>query len=284
MESSNKKGILSVVILAMLLVGMAVCVFLSVRNNTILSQENDNLRLEITRQQNEIDMFHAEEQRRQIEKDNYERTINDEFKLRTALKEKFLERNTGELFALVNPWNNISSEYEVRLTEIGDGMTMDERASGALEEMLAACRKGGGFPCPISAYRTQEYQQELFDNKIARLFSSGYSLEKAQEKAAESVAVPGTSEHQLGFAVDIVDEYYPELDYAQEWTGTQQWLMRNCSDYGFILRYPSGTSEKTGIIFEPWHYRYVGKTAAKEISELGITFEEYVEMKSGAVS
>ena len=196
---------------------------------------------------------------------------------RQQLKNRYLERDREALMTLVNPWQSIEASYEPHLTELGDKMLLDERAAGALEEMLRDCKAAGGAPCPISGYRTQEYQQELYDNKILRLMSSGYTAETAPAKAAESVAVPGTSEHQLGLAIDIVDEYYPELDYAQEWTGTQQWLIRHCAEYGFILRYPSEASEITGIIFEPWHYRYVGKTAAKEITESGLTFEEYLQ-------
>lgn len=195
---------------------------------------------------------------------------------RELLKTKFLRQNAEKLLTVVNPWNQISAAYQPDLVELGDGLLFDESAAGALAEMLSACRKAGGVPCPISAYRTQEYQQELFDNKIRRVIAAGYSAEEAPLKAAESVAVPGTSEHQLGLAVDIVDEYYPELDYAQEWTGTQQWLIQHCTEYGFILRYPSDDSSITGIIFEPWHYRYVGKSIALKIKEMGVTLEEYV--------
>ena len=97
------------------------------------------------------------------------------------------------------------------------------------------------------------------------------------QEAAKSVALPGTSEHQLGLSMDILDVDNPDLDNSQEWTPTQQWLMKHCYEYGFILRYPNGTSELTGIIYEPWHYRYVGRAVAEEITSLGITLEEYVE-------
>ena len=109
----------------------------------------------------------------------------------------------------------------------------------------------------------------------------GADREEAPAIAARSVAVPGTSEHQLGMAVDIIDEYYAKLDEGQEKTATQQWLMENCWRYGFILRYPNGTTDITGIIYEPWHYRYVGERYAREITELGVTLEEYLEMRRG---
>ena len=95
-------------------------------------------------------------------------------------------------------------------------------------------------------------------------------------KAAKEVAVPGTSEHQLGLAVDIVDTQNQVLNRAQEDTAVQQWLMEHCYEYGFILRYPQDKSDDTGIIYEPWHYRYVGTEAALAIRDQGVTLEEYL--------
>ena len=101
-------------------------------------------------------------------------------------------------------------------------------------------------------------------------------LNPAQRQAAMWVARPGTSEHQTGLAVDIVDTSYQILDEGQENTPVQQWLMAHCAEYGFILRYPTDKGAVTGVGYEPWHYRYVGKDAAKEIMEKDITLEEYL--------
>jgi D-alanyl-D-alanine carboxypeptidase len=128
----------------------------------------------------------------------------------------------------------------------------------------------------VSAYRTQEEQDFLFQRKLNGLLASGWNPEKARTEAAKSVAIPGTSEHQLGLAVDIIDSNYGYLDDYQAQMPTQKWLMEHCHEYGFILRYPVGTTEITGIIFEPWHYRYVGVEIAQEIMNLGITLEEYL--------
>lgn len=127
-----------------------------------------------------------------------------------------------------------------------------------------------------SAYRTTERQTKLFNNRIKRMMSKGYSRAAAEADTRTVVAVPGTSEHQLGLAVDIVDKKYQGLDERQEKTAVQKWLMKNSWKYGFILRYPTGKSDITGIIYEPWHYRYVGKKAAKEIYEQGVCLEEYL--------
>ena len=177
---------------------------------------------------------------------------------------------------LVNPWHTMPADYAPELTDIGGGQAVDARCADALLEMLEDCRSAGLSPVVCSSYRTWETQQALYDNKIARVMAEGYSEADAPAVAATVVAVPGTSEHQLGLAVDIVDAGYMELDEAQEQTAVQQWLMAHCQEYGFILRYPTGKSETTGIIYEPWHYRYVGREAAQEITARGICLEEYL--------
>ena len=90
------------------------------------------------------------------------------------------------------------------------------------------------------------------------------------------VAVPGTSEHQLGLALDLVDARHVKLDESQENTDAYKWLSKHCAEYGFIVRYPNGKTDITGIIYEPWHFRYVGVEAATYIMENGITLEEYL--------
>lgn len=205
------------------------------------------------------------------------RNIKDEM---SRMAESRIKAYNEALLVLVNPWNSIDGDYSPKLTTVEDGFQLDRRCADALRKMLFDCRQEGNFPVICSAYRTQEYQQELFDKKVERVLATGVNTEDAPEIAAKSVALPGTSEHQLGLAVDLIDYFYTNLDQGQERTGTQKWLMAHCTDYGFILRYPNGTTDITGIIYEPWHYRYVGKSAAREITELGITFEEYLDMKS----
>lgn len=177
---------------------------------------------------------------------------------------------------LVNPWNNIPGGYEVVLTQLRDGQAVDQRCYPDLQKMLDDCRAAGLEPLLCSSYRTQTKQEQLFNNKVDRLVAQGYSRQEAPTEAAKAVALPGTSEHQLGLAVDIVDINNQNLDSSQEHTSVQQWLMKNSWKYGFILRYPTGKSSITGIMYEPWHYRYVGKEAAKEIYEQGICLEEYL--------
>lgn len=179
---------------------------------------------------------------------------------------------------LVNPWNTLPSDYTVALTQMRSGHSIDERAYPQLQQMMDDCRAGGLNPLICSSYRTREKQETLFNNQVNALIAQGYSQVDAKTEAGKSVAVPGTSEHELGLALDIVDTDNQNLDQSQEDTPVQKWLMENSWRYGFILRYPNGKSEITGIIYEPWHYRYVGKDAAREIFESGLCLEEYLEV------
>ena len=180
------------------------------------------------------------------------------------------------LLTLVNPWNPLPENWTADIVTRSDGYKVDSRCAEALDEMLAACRAAGYDPLICSAYRTQETQQSLYDNKVQRLINSGMSEDEAKVEAAKAVAIPGTSEHQLGLAVDIVDANMQDLTDEQENTETQKWLMANSWRYGFIHRYPNDKTDITGIIYEPWHYRYVGKAAAQDIFNRDITLEEYV--------
>ena len=202
-----------------------------------------------------------------------EQTVHD---TRLAALHERTEEFTSSLLILVNPWNEVPDGYSVQLDTV-EGYLVDRRCARALTEMLADCRAAGYKPIICSAYRTQEYQEMLYRNKILRLLAEGVPNADAPAIAAQSVALPGTSEHQLGLALDIISETYTNLDQWQERTEVQQWLMANCWRYGFILRYPNGSSETTGIIYEPWHYRYVGAETAKAVTDSGLVFEDYLK-------
>ena len=177
---------------------------------------------------------------------------------------------------LVNASHPLPDGFTVEVTQLSNGHSIDARAYPALQEMMDAARAAGLSPVICSSYRTNETQQRLFQQQVDAYIERGYSEEDAEVEAAVWVAIPGTSEHELGLAVDIVDLSYQLLDEKQEQTPVQQWLMEHCQEYGFILRYPTDKSSITGIGYEPWHYRYVGKEAAEEIMSQGICLEEYL--------
>lgn len=177
---------------------------------------------------------------------------------------------------LVNPWNPIPRDYEVELIELSNGHSVDKRAYPDLQEMMDDARAEGLYPIICSSYRTNQRQRELFKNQVDKYVAAGMTAEEAEVEAAKWVAIPGTSEHQTGLAVDIVALDYQLLDEGQEDTPEQKWLMENSYRYGFVLRFPTDKSDVTGIHYEPWHYRYVGKEAAAEMYSKGVCLEEYL--------
>ena len=179
---------------------------------------------------------------------------------------------------LVNGEHPLPENFQVpEFTQLVNGHSIDKRAYPDLQRMMDACRAAGLSPTICSSYRTWEKQEELFERKVQSYLSGGASRQEAEEQAAFWVARPGTSEHQAGLAVDIVDKSYQSLDNGQEETPVQKWLMEHCAEYGFILRYPTEKSALTGVGYEPWHYRYVGETAAGAIMSQGLCLEEYLD-------
>lgn len=181
---------------------------------------------------------------------------------------------------LVNKDNPLPETFVPEtLADADNGYEADSRITEALKKMIADARSTENVRIiALSAYRDYEYQKDLFNDKVKRLQKEkGYSVTKAREEAATVVAYPGTSEHQLGLALDLVDAKHVKLDESQENTAAYKWLYKHCAEYGFIVRYPNGKTDITGIIYEPWHFRYVGEEAAKIIMEKGITLEEYIE-------
>ena len=198
-------------------------------------------------------------------------------------KQKRLDDLQLDLLLVVSAASPLPEGYVPVLDIVVGEYEMDERCAAKCRQMIEDCQAAGmGLPMICSAYRTQEYQEMLYENKVVRVMQEEWiDYENALNEAATVVAVPGTSEHQTGLAADIMDETYPYLNEWQEFTDAQQWLMAHAPDYGFILRYPPDASDITGIVYEPWHYRYVGEKFAKEITKRGLTLEEYAAWRRG---
>lgn len=178
-------------------------------------------------------------------------------------------RDTAWYLTLVNKQTPIPQDYEPDLVKVPGGESVDARIYDSLMQMLEDAREGnwGELPSVVSGYRTAKVQQKLYDDKIREYEKEGYSESEAAELAEQWVAVPGYSEHQLGFAVDINGATYD----------VYLWLQENSYKYGFIFRYPGNKTDITGVSEEVWHYRYVGKEAAAEMYEQGLCLEEYLE-------
>ncbi len=161
----------------------------------------------------------------------------------------------------------------------GFNVTVDPRVKDALSAFLNAAKKEGYIPNTISSYRDHQRQTNNYNNKVNQYLNKGYSQKDAEIEAGKIVAVPGTSEHEYGMTADICintrDALYPETIEKME---DNIWNREHCAEYGFIVRYPKGKEEITGIMYEPWHFRYVGVKHAKIIMENDLCLEEYVQM------
>lgn len=178
---------------------------------------------------------------------------------------------------LVNKQNPVPEDYEMELVSVNGSMQVDKRIAKPLAKMLDAAKKDGVSLMICSAYRSFDRQTSLFETKIRRLMSSGMTYLEAYAESSYSVTVPGTSEHELGLALDIVTPSYTSLNEGFQNTEAGKWLKAHASEYGFILRYPKGKEYITGITYEPWHFRYVGEQAAEDITKNGLSLEEYLK-------
>lgn len=210
--------------------------------------------------------------------------LKQESPTKVSVTEKVLDKpqitNDSPHLLLVNKDNPLSNEYQVELKELDNGVkSVASSIYDDLKAMLTAGKEQGLSFLIASGFRSAERQQEILDKDIRDLTRKGMSAEDAYNQVTRSVMPAGYSEHETGLAVDIVALDNQRLDETQQNTAESKWLRKNCAQFGFILRYPEGKEEITGVDFESWHFRYVGKEAAKTIMEKGITLEEYLETK-----
>lgn len=196
---------------------------------------------------------------------------------------------TGDYLILINAEHPLSADYmetyqddfvEIAFTR-NDGrpaQKMRREAAKALDEMLSAAREAGFTITVTSAYRSREYQKQLFDAAVESYLARGMTRKEALQLTKRYYALPGESEHESGLAADIHHLSCATLAFAD--TAEYRWLSENAHKYGYILRYPEGKESVTGIAFEPWHFRYVGREAAKEIYRSGLCLEEFLKEKS----
>jgi D-alanyl-D-alanine carboxypeptidase len=147
--------------------------------------------------------------------------------------------------------------------------------------MFAAAKADGVKLQLVDAYRSYSRQKELFEAKVKSYLDKGYSRKDAEKKAATITARPNTSEHQTGLALDIVTPSYTKRDKGFAETDAFKWLNANAQDYGFTLRYKKDKVSITGVIYEPWHWRFVGTEAAKAMKKSGECLEEYLGAADG---
>lgn len=264
----NVKTIVTIALIGLLGVGTAAGIFLSDR-----SQQQEPPSADIQQEEKEEAPVESSSQKEEEQEQSSQETKQQQ------LAEEFAKEKEEYYLLLANAENPLPQDWSIQTEEVQNGYEMDKRAAPAMREMIQAAKEDGVELMLCSAYRSVEKQQQLFDRSQQAYMAQGMSEEEAYAKTATETAIPGTSEHQTGLAADIVTPTYQMLDAGFADTPAGQWLSEHAAEYGFVLRYPQDKQEVTGIIYESWHYRFVGKTHAKLMRESGLCLEEYLQQE-----
>ncbi len=182
-------------------------------------------------------------------------------------------------YYLINSENPLDTDFTVGLDYVQGSFMLDERCAGYARQMIDDAAADGITLTVVSAYRSVRKQQENLDSYTERLRNAGYKSSEARKLAEREIALPYTSEHNAGLALDILtpDWWETHDDVTDDFENTEQfrWLSENAHKYGFIMRYPKEYEDVTGIIYEPWHYRFVGVYYAGKIRESGLPLEYF---------
>ena len=175
---------------------------------------------------------------------------------------------------IISP-DRVVKDYAPTLSVFNEqGVKIDSRIVANLYQMICAAQKAGFDPVVARGYVSYGSQQQQINEKAVELTEqTGTDFAEARKLAAESVELPGTSDHQTGLGVDITDRLYEGAEYPEMDPRLFAWLDENAAEFGFVKRYPANKESITGRN-EPWHYRYVGITTAQFMAEHGLTLEE----------
>ena len=209
-----------------------------------------------------------------MEYDSTEVHTEEQISEEEAVEISSFDKNDWKII-LINKQHPIPENYEFTLATIKGSMKCDERIIPELQQMMQAAREDGVTLVIRSPYRDYERQIYLFNRKVKGYMKKKMSYLESYRTTAQAVTVPGASEHQAGLALDITSDTYTTLTEGFAETKAGEWLAQHSYEYGFILRYPDGKEDITGISFEPWHFRYVGKNAAKYMYDNDLTLEEF---------
>ena len=206
----------------------------------------------------------------QDENKNEENQVNEQNQDQEQQPEKEI---TDWRLTLANYENLLPENFTVKVENIDKTRQFDVRAIGELNNMMNQMKKDGITNIWIqSAYRSVARQKELYDASVKKYLQEGKSQEEAEKLTNEYINKPGSSDHNLGLAVDFnkVDNGFEKLEGFK-------WLQKNAENYGFVLRYPKDKEDITKIAYESWHWRYVGVEHAKKMNELNMCLEEYIQ-------
>lgn len=198
---------------------------------------------------------------------------------REELAAEFAKEKQEWYLLLANVDHPLPENFLPETQEVQNGYQLDSRIASQARQMIEDARQDGVELLVCSAYRSIEKQTNLFNQMKQDYLAQGMSEEQAYAKTATAIAIPGTSEHQTGLAADIVTPSHQTLDPEFADTAAGQWLLEHAHEYGFVLRYPEEKQDVTKIIYESWHFRFVGKTHAKLMKEQNLCLEEYLELE-----
>lgn len=193
------------------------------------------------------------------------------------LTKEEINKLANDYLILINSNNPIPTKYQPPVIRVTGGQYMHITVAPIVEQILLDSKAEGITLNVLSGYRSAERQEFLFNRRVITYIASGQEPAAAFNLAAMTNPLPGTSEHQSGLCMDIVEAPHTSLVYELDETEGYKWMLKHCAEYGFILRYPKDKSEITSIIYEPWHFRYVGIEAATQIMKNNLTLEEYTE-------
>lgn len=218
------------------------------------------------------------EKKQAVLTERYKKAEKETEKVKKELKKAQIENPQERpwYLTLVNDEHPMEEGYVPELAKLNQKNSVDKRILKPLKDMLRDAEKEGMSLYVCSSYRSVERQQQLYNQYMGNYVREGKNYWQALEETRKGTAYPGRSEHGMGLAVDIISNSYTKLDKKQQETKEAKWLAENCYKYGFILRYPVNKTDITKVIYEPWHYRYVGVEDATEITKRGITLEEYL--------
>ncbi len=207
-----------------------------------------------------------------------EEEVNTEDEYTTVeTDDEYYYQTEEDYLILVNKTHLLPDDYKIETDYVQGSYEMEKTAAYYCKLMIEAAAADGINLKVLSAYRTVNYQQRLFDRNVESRMEDGMTYEEAVADTAVNIAPAGGSEHNAGLAVDIITENDWDTYTGFEDTEEFAWLQEHAAEYGFIMRYASGKEDITGFIYEPWHYRFVGVKYAADIQASGLCLEEYLE-------
>ncbi|MDO4806588.1 MAG: M15 family metallopeptidase [Coriobacteriales bacterium] len=262
---SSKGPVIAIAIVVLLAVVIAAVLFLTQRKGKQDTSQTSTANQETTQQQTDTKAAANNTSTTKDDKDSKDAKTDDS-------TSSDIDKSSWEL-TLVNKTHPLPEDWDIELEEVYEGKYVDSRIAEQFKQMVEDCRAAGYDDVYVNqAYRSHEDQQAIWDEFYNQYLAEGYSEEEAEQLTGESVAIPGTSEHELGLAADICS-----INFDEEYNAPiQTWLRENGYKYGFIQRYPEGKEDITGTKNENWHFRYVGVEAATQIHDSGQVLEEYL--------